>query len=239
MSKKILILGANSDVAKACVPLFASKNYIQILAGHRIDELEDLAKKYNNISTIFFDALSSQSHEEFYNQIDSKPDVVLVCFGFLGNNEIALNNLDMSQKIIDVNFTGAVSSLQPIIQDFSRRKKGVIIGITSVAGDRGRASNVVYGAAKAGFDTYLSGIRNYLSKFNVRVVTIRPGFINTKMIDGLTTPDMLTAQPKEVAKTISKAINNNRNIIYVKPIWRLIMMIIKLIPERIFKKLSI
>ena len=116
---------------------------------------------------------------------------------------------------------------------------GCLVGISSVAGDRGRASNYVYGSAKAGFTAFLSGLRNRLAKQNVHVVTVKPGFVNTSMTEGMDLPAKLTAEPEEVANAIVKSVEKSRDIIYVRPVWQLVMAIIRNIPERIFKKTSI
>jgi short-subunit dehydrogenase len=111
--------------------------------------------------------------------------------------------------------------------------------VSSVAGDRGRKANYIYGSAKAAFSTYLSGLRNRLYENNVQVLTVKPGFVPTKMTEGLDLPPNLTAQPEDVASDIYKAQNKGKNILYTKSIWRLVMLIIKHIPEFIFKKMSI
>ena len=113
-----------------------------------------------------------------------------------------------------------------------------MIGISSVAGERGRAANYVYGSAKR-FTTFLSGLRNRLAQKGVYVITVLPGFVHTKMTLGMNLNPKLTAEPDEVAQAIFMAVKRNRNVVYVKPIWRLIMMIIRNIPENVFKKLSI
>ena len=113
------------------------------------------------------------------------------------------------------------------------------MGISSVAGERGRATNYVYGSAKAGFTAFLSGLRNRLAKNGVHVVTVLPGFVATKMTEGMDLPTRLTAQPEEVAKAVFKAVKRTKNTIYIKPIWWIIMVIIRLIPERLFKGLNI
>lgn len=118
-------------------------------------------------------------------------------------------------------------------------KKGTIIGISSVAGERGRATNVIYCAAKAGFTSYMSGLRNTLFNYNIHVATIIPGFIKTKMLGDLKTPAPLTAQPEEVATAIWNAYAKKQDVVYVKWIWRYVMLVIKNIPEGIFKKLKI
>ena len=120
-----------------------------------------------------------------------------------------------------------------------KNKNGFIVGVSSVAGDRGRKANYIYGSSKAAFSAYLSGLRNRLFESKIQVLTVKPGFVATKMTDGLDLPEKLTAQPEEVAKDIFVAQQKGKDILYTKGIWRLIMLIIKHIPEFIFKKLSI
>jgi short-subunit dehydrogenase len=120
-----------------------------------------------------------------------------------------------------------------------RRGSGTIIGISSVAGDRGRASNYIYGSAKAGFTAFLSGLRNRLAATGVHVVTVKPGFVDTKMTEGMKLPPLLTAQPSEVGQAVLAAERKRRDAIYVRPIWFPVMTVIRLIPERVFKKLHL
>ena len=147
--------------------------------------------------------------------------------------------LKAAQQVLTINFNGAVNILEIIARDFEQRQKGAIIGISSVAGDRGRASNCIYGAAKAGFTAYLSGLRNRLTTSNIRVVTILPGFVDTKMTAHLELPQALLAKPEEVAKRVMKGYKGSKDVLYVKPIWKWIMLIIKLLPEFIFKRLKL
>jgi short-subunit dehydrogenase len=141
--------------------------------------------------------------------------------------------------MINVNYTGAISILNIVANDFEKERRGFIVGVSSVAGDRGRKANYIYGSAKAGFSAYLSGLRNRLNDSGVQVLTVKPGFVNTKMTEGLDLPPKLTASPSEVAEDIFNAQQKGRNILYTKPIWMVIMLIIKHIPEFIFKKMSI
>ena len=138
---------------------------------------------------------------------------------------------------MDANFTGAVSILNIAANDMVEKKSGTIVGISSVAGERGRMSNYIYGSAKAGFTAYLSGLRNRLQKVGVHVLTVKPGFVQTKMTEGLPLPKPLTALPEQVAKGIIKAVKKGTNEVYILGIWRLIMLIIRTIPEFVFKKL--
>jgi hypothetical protein len=114
----------------------------------------------------------------------------------------------------------------------------LIVGISSVAGDRGRGSNYVYGAAKAGFTAFLSGLRNRLSPLGVRVVTVKPGFVRTRMTEGMKLPPVLTAEADEVGRAIFKA-ERGGDVLYVRPVWRGVMAIIRAIPEPVFKRLKL
>jgi len=138
-----------------------------------------------------------------------------------------------------VNYTGAVSILNIVANYYVSQQKGIIAGISSVAGERGRQSNYFYGSAKAGFTAYLSGLRNRLFHQQVHVLTVQPGFVYTRMTEGLPLPRLLTATPEKVADSIYLAIRKKKNVIYVKWFWRWIMLIIKCIPEFLFKKLKL
>jgi short-subunit dehydrogenase len=138
--------------------------------------------------------------------------------------------------MIEAKFTGTVSILEKIAADFERRMSGFIVGISSVAGDRGRQSNYIYGSTKAALTAYLAGLRHRLSVTGVNVLTVKPGFVATKMTADLDLPEKLTAQPEQVADNIFSAVEKNKSTIYVKPIWRLIMLIITHIPNFVFHK---
>ena len=135
-------------------------------------------------------------------------------------------------------FFGLANLLNIISNDFEERKSGVIVGISSVAGDKGKKSNYVYGAAKSSLTVYLSGLRNRLYSSNVIVMTVIPGFVDTKMTKDMDLPSFLTVSPNKVALSIYNAQLKGKNIIYIKWIWKWIMLIIKLIPESMFKKMS-
>lgn len=241
----VLILGANSDISMAVAKEFAIKYGANIqLASRNLEQLKisaaDLSIR-NNIEceAYLFDAEDTDSHSDFYRNLKYQPDVVIVAFGLLGEQADLENDAKAAQQVLMVNFNGAISILEIVAKDFEQRKSGTIIGISSVAGDRGRASNCIYGASKAGFTAYLSGLRNRLFKCGVNVMTILPGFVNTKMTAHLQLPKPLLAQPEEVAKRILKGFKSKKHTLYVKPIWKWIMLIIKLLPEFIFKRLNL
>ena len=119
------------------------------------------------------------------------------------------------------------------------RGSGTIIGVSSVAGERGRSTNYIYGSAKAGFTAFLSGLRNRLQKRGVLVLTVKPGFVRTRMTEGLTLPSWLTAAPEELAHAIRRAHRRRKIVIYYRPVWRLIMFLIRCIPERLFARMKL
>lgn len=242
--KSVLILGANSDIAGAVARKFAHNGYTLILAGRSLEKLEKLQKditiKYNTLVQVsFFDALDKKSHEIYLQTLDHIPDITICAFGYLGDQDVAQNNWREAESIIDTNYSGAVSILGQVSNHYVSQNKGLIVGIGSVAGDRGRQSNYLYGSAKAGFSAFLSGLRSRLFKFGCHVLEVKPGFVDTKMTEGLNLPGFLTASPEQVASKIFKAVQNKADIVYVLGIWQFIMFIIKNIPEFIFKRLKL
>lgn len=237
----ILILGATSDIGFAIARKFAEKKQDVQLAARNVDQLKtlqsDIHIRYNVRCTIHaFDALQFEEHKNFYEKLNPKPDVVVYVIGYMNENERAIIDWNESLKTINTNYTGAVSILNIIATDFSDRKNGTIAGISSVAGNRGRQSNYIYGSAKAGFTAYLSGLRNRLYHYNVHVLTVLPGFVYTKMTENLQLPKLLTAKPEAVANAVYKGVRKKKNIIYVKWFWRWIMLVITALPESFFKK---
>ena len=185
------------------------------------------------------DILDYENHQTFYNNLEEAPLGVISAVGYLGNQEKAQSDFKEASRITDTNYTGIVSLFNIIADSFEKRRSGFIVGISSVAGDRGRKSNYIYGSAKAAFTAYLSGLRNRLHGAQVKVLTVKPGFVATKMTEGMDLPEKLTAQPEQVAKDIYKAQQSAKNVIYTKWVWQWIMMIIRNIPEFQFKKMGL
>jgi short-subunit dehydrogenase len=242
--KRFLILGASSEIALAIADQLGAKSNELILAARNCERLapvkSDLSVRFGaTVMLSEFDASRPDTHMTFYENINPKPDVVISVIGFLGNHERAIVDWKECTEILTSNYVGAVSILNIVANDFEKRKEGIIVGISSVAGERGRQSNYLYGSAKAGFTTYLSGLRNRLFKSGVHVLTVKPGFMKTRMIEGIKTPHFLTAQPAHVASQIIKAIYKKKNVVYVLPIWRWIMLMIRNIPEFMFKRLKL
>jgi short-subunit dehydrogenase len=239
-----LILGATSDMAIAIAEKFAAEGFNIQLAARNVSRLEplqsDLAIKYGSrVSIHEFDALAYDTHDTFFNELEPKPDVAVCVFGILGENEKATADWSQASTIINTNYTGAVSILNVIARYYEQKGEGVIVGISSVAGLRGRQSNYLYGSAKAGFTAYLSGLRNKLYHKGVHVVTVQPGFVYTKMTEDLKLPKMLTAKPAEVADAVYTAVRKKKDIIYVKWFWKYIMLMIRNVPEFVFKKMKL
>ena len=240
----VLIVGAKSDIAKETARIYAKNGYNLYLAARDTNELEDFKNDLEvrssvSVELLDLDLTAFDTHEAFYNSLTEKPLGVIVVAGYMTEQHKAEQEWSESLNTINVNYTGAVSLLNIVANDFEQERRGFIVGVSSVAGDRGRKTNYIYGSAKAAFSAYLSGLRNRLYESGVSVLTVKPGFVNTKMTEGLALPAKLTAQPDEVAKDIYKAQQSGKNILYTKWIWRYIMLIITNIPEFIFKKLSI
>ena len=240
----VLIIGAKSDIAKAVARKYAKQGYDLFLAARNSDELEALARdieirsqqivKYGEL-----DILDFNSHQAFYDSLEEKPIGVVCAVGYLGSQDKAQLDFTEAQRITNTNYLGITRLFDIIASDFESRGNGFMVGISSVAGDRGRKSNYVYGAAKAAFSAYLSGLRNRLHDAGVQVLTVKPGFVATSMTAGMDLPEKLTAQPEAVADDIYNAQQKGKNIIYTKWIWRWIMLIIKHIPEWKFKGMSL
>jgi short-subunit dehydrogenase len=244
--QKVLLLGGTSGIGVAVASELA-KNGAQIhLLGRNIVELErtaaDLSLRHSCPVTFGeFVADAFETHAKCFSQAADtlgNIDVVVVSIGELGDQKQAEKDFNQAQRIIDSNYTGVVSFLSQAANYLEAKGSGTIIGISSVAGDRGRKSNYTYGSAKAALSAYLQGMRARLCKSGVHVLTVKPGFVDTKMSFGK--PGMfLVASPESVAKVIIKAANKKQDVIYVPWFWFWIMLIIRCIPETIFKRLKL
>lgn len=241
----VLLLGANSDVAQAVAKTFARHELCSFVFASRDIELlekkaKDMSVRFNvTVQAVRFDALDDASHKTFYESLTEKPDVVVLAFGYVGDQKHAQADFDEARRIVNSNFMGAASILEIVAADFENRKRGTIIAISSVAGDRGRQSNYFYGSAKSALTAYLSGLRNRLSRSHVHVMTVLPGYIHTKMTRDLNLPGIITATPESAAADIYKAYKKSKNIIYTRWYWRCIMTIIKAVPESVFKRMKL
>ena len=242
----VLILGATSGIASALAKEFAAHKYDLVLGGRDRDELSALASDLSlrnsvRASVLAFDALDTQTHAailtSFLTEAGNALAGAVVCIGYLGDQAKAQVDWDEARLILETNFTGCVSALNILANHFELRRTGFICALSSVAGDRGRQSNYHYGAAKAGLSVYLQGLRNRLFPAGVKVITVKPGFVDTRMTYGR--PGLfLLASPESVAQGIFRAIVTGKSVVYLPWFWRPIMLIVRSIPETIFKRLK-
>lgn len=237
-----LILGANSDMAEAIAARFAREEGANLyLASRNTEQLERKAADSNirygvEAKALHFDATDYSSHRSFYDGLDPKPDIIVAAFGLLGNQGEAQRDFEHARRVVETNYLGAVSILEIAAEDFEKRGHGCIIGLSSVAGQRGRQSNYIYGSAKGAFSVYLSGLRHRLFKRNVRVMTVLPGFARTKMTESMQLPQRLTAEPEDVAADVHRGYKKGKDVIYTRWLWKWIMMVIVHLPEGLFKR---
>jgi len=240
----VLIIGGTSDIGLALAHRFAQSGHPVQLTARNAAALApakaDLEVRHGVPVTVHdLDILVPASFAAFVESLPALPSVAICVVGLLGEQAVAESDLDAAALIMRSNYEGPALLTGLLAGAFERRGSGTIVGISSVAGERGRASNYVYGSAKAGYTAYLSGLRNRLAKKGVQVLTVLPGFVATRMTEGMDLPKRLTASPLEVAEAIYRAAKKGRNTLYVEPVWRLVMAIIRTIPEQIFKRLSI
>lgn len=237
--KSVLILGANSDVAKECVKLYLQKNFRVMMASRNLKSMEDFIKENhldsNKIDLLYFDAVDFVSHQKFYTELPFKPNVVLYSAGFLVQNENAFQDFEKTLTMMHTNYSGAVSILNIIAFDKSNKNLERIIGLSSLSGVRGRKSNFVYGSTKSAFTTYLAGLRQELSPRNIKVNVFVLGYIQSKINAGLQLNQSLMMEPSYVAKKIVNVGNSFINVPNFK--WKLIYQLLKNMPESLVAKL--
>jgi len=246
MPEPVLILGATSAIARHVAASFAARGRPVFLAGRNAAEAERLAADLrirHHVEAVagHFEAEDYEGHREFLRGVVRRMgdlDGVVVAFGYLGEQAAAERDLEETFRVIDRNFTGAVSILNHCAEFFETRRGGFVVAISSVAGDVGRRSNYLYGAAKGGLNVYLQGLRARLFPAGVRVLTVKPGFVDTPMTFGR--PKLfLVASPAEVGEKIVRAAERGGEVVYVPWFWRFIMLGVKLIPEGFRKRLKL
>lgn len=238
-NKTVLVLGANSDVAKEAIKLYIKNDNKVIAASRSISELNEFGQQqgFNDDVLIvrYFDATAFDTHRFFYDQLPAKPSIVLYAAGFLKNNEAALSDFDASFQMMKVHYAGAVSILNIIATDNNNSALEKIIGLSSLSGVRGRKSNFIYGSSKSAFTQYMAGLRQHLFSRNISVHVIVAGYIRSKMTAGLNLPESLMLEPSFIAKAV---VNTPKRFVIVPGFkWKLIYTILKLMPERLVAKL--
>jgi len=243
--KKILILGATSAIAEHCARLWAEQGRALFLVARNEDRLAAIASDLrvrgaSSVDTFTLDLNNFDKHEEMLARADKSMggiDITLIAHGTLSNQEACEHSVEVTMQELRTNALSTVSLLTLIANEFQSKRSGTIAVISSVAGDRGRANNYVYGSAKAMVTALASGLRQRLHKSNVSVVTIKPGFVDTPMTASFK-KGILWAQPYAVGKKIVRAIEKQKFEIYVPTFWVIVMLVIKVLPNRIFSRLS-
>lgn len=247
-TRSVVILGATSAMARAATQAFARDGYSLVLGARNPEENERIAADLRirfqaPCHALPFDALAFDTHEAFVDAchavLDTDPTGIVVFFGFMAEQVDAQNDFALARAMIDANLSGVISVVERFAARFEHRKSGFIGIVSSVAGDRGRQSNYIYGASKAGLSAYTQGLRNRLFASGVTVTTIKPGFVDTKMTYGLPLPGPLVATAEQAGNDIHRAVVRGKNIAYVPFFWRYLMIIIRAIPEWQFKKMTL
>lgn len=245
--RKVLIVGATSAIAQATARLLATRGDRLFLAARNPDRLEmvrqDLAARgAGSVGAMALDANDRTRHAALLaaaEQAMGGLDIVLIAHGVLSDQKACEASVERMLADFETNALGVISFLTLVANRFEAGRAGVIAVISSVAGDRGRKSNYVYGAAKGMVSLFLQGLRNRLAGAGVQVLTIKPGFVDTPMTAGIAKGGPLWAKPETIAAGIVSAIEKGRDVVYLPWFWRPIMLIIRLIPERVFKRLSL
>ncbi len=234
-----LILGARSDIARGIAIALAKRGHPLMLAARRAGELDrdvsDLSIRYNcEVTAHEFDVLDLDGHEAFLDSLPVAPSIIVCAIGVLGDQDKDAGDATATRLIVDSNYLAPCLFLE---QAATRMVEtgGAIIAIGSVAGDRGRAKNYVYGSAKAGFAAYISGLRQKYANTDLHVMTVKPGFVRTAMTEGMDLPGPLTTDAEPFAERIVTAMERGRQV-YLDLRWRALMSVITHLPERIFMK---
>ena len=240
--KKVLIIGATSSIAEHCARIWAARGDELYLVARNEAHVQTIAAdlKVRGASSVAINCVDLNEMDRHVELLDaaenamSSVDIVLAAHGTLSNQKLCEKSVSETLAEIQTNALSTISLLTLIANRFEAKREGTICVISSVAGDRGRASNYVYGSAKAMITAFTSGLRQRLYKSNVAVVTIKPGFVDTPMTAEFK-KGFLWAKPKKIAVNIVKAIDKKKTDVYLPIYWSVIMIIIKMIPASVFK----
>jgi short-subunit dehydrogenase len=244
--KNIVIVGATSAIAIACARRWATEKARLFLVARNGERLAQVAadlkaRGASQVTTYQLDINQFDKHAAMLSQCAKfgAPDIILVAPGTLPDQRTCQNDPAVAVKEFNTNAVSVIALLTPLANQLEAQKHGTLAVISSVAGDRGRPSNYLYGSAKAALSAFLEGLRARLFKAGVHVLTIKPGFVDTPMTTGLPLPGPLVATPDKVATDILKAIEKQHNILYTPWFWCGIMLIIRSLPQFLFKRASL
>lgn len=243
-AKSVLIIGGRSDMGLGIAHRFAKAGYgVQLAARNAASLAEvqsDLQIRYQVPVTLHeLNILQPDRYESFLGSLPALPDVAVSVVGLMGDQQGSEQDAQAASVVLRSNFEGPALLSGLIVNRFLTRGHGMLVGVSSVAGERGRASNYVYGSAKAGYTAFLSGLRNRVNGTDVNVLTVLPGFVATRMTEDMDLPAALTATTEQVAEDVFRAVSKGKRIIYTKWMWRYVMLIIKHIPEFVFVRLKL
>lgn len=244
--KKVLVLGATSAIAQATVRLLAARGAALYLVGRNAQRLAAVAEdaRTRGASKVESEALDLDDFSQHGPLVERAVaalgglDGALLAHGVLGDAKAAERSWEEAERILRTNFLSAVSLLTPLANYLEAQRQGTLVVISSVAGDRGRQSNYVYGASKGGLSTFLQGLRNRLARSGVAVVTVKPGFVDTPMVAHLK-KSALFASAESVGRGVLRAADARKDVVYLPGYWGLIMFVVRCIPERLFKRLKL
>ena len=245
--KRILVIGATSAIATACCRLWAEQGHEFFLVARDAEKLQQTAQDLEargakSVNSFTMDVLDTPQHALMLQQCISthrQIDIALVAHGTLPDQVACEKDAELALQEFSINGSSVISLLSLLAEQLTLQRCGSLAVISSVAGDRGRPSNYLYGSAKAAVSAFCEGLHARLFKIGVHVITIKPGFVDTPMTQGLTLPKVLVVPPEYVAKQIVSAINNKKAVLYTPRFWALIMLIIRSIPNFIFKRLNL
>jgi decaprenylphospho-beta-D-erythro-pentofuranosid-2-ulose 2-reductase len=245
--QSILVLGGTSDIALATVRKLVARRGARVVLAARKPEACDpavaalLAAGASEVNAVAFDATDFASHEGFVRSAFDRFgdfDLVLIAFGVLGDQARAERDQAAALDIVQTNFTGTVSVSVPLVERMRAQGHGMIVLLSSVAGERVRGSNFVYGSSKAGIDGYFQGLAASLASSGVRVLIVRPGFVRTKMTDGMKAAPM-SVTPDAVADAVVRGIARGRDVVWVPAAMQYVMVVLRHLPAAVFRRLPV
>ena len=240
----IVLLGGTSEIGRAIVDeLLAPVTRTLVLACRHPDtaQPERFAREGLTVDVVRFDAADTAGHTRFVRELAARHgdlDVVIVAFGVLGSQADFDADPEAAAEAVHVNYTGAVSSTLAVAAEMRRQGHGHIVVLSSVAGERGRASNYVYGSSKAGLDAFAQGLNDALAGSGVKVTVVRPGFVHSKMTRGLKSPPF-SATPRQVAEVAVAGMKAGKHTVWAPPALRYVFMILRHVPRPIFRRLPL